>query len=298
MIVKDYPIMVTESKISIEEYLQWKSSQTSDASRDEPEDSDDEIGELIYNQSRTGKARAEVVRNSASDSNVLYQNESNSPPPSNRVQSKPPIIANDSSPLFDLCHSQGCTEIVKEGSCQMHGRGGGKCLKHVLILKKKMMKKKRIRRKCSVDGCSSIAQKGGVCYIHRPDRKSKKKKYKPRVREYTCSTDGCKNKAYIEGGKCLKHGGKQVKKTCEHDRCTNTVVKGGVCIRHGALVKTCSMEGCNNQVQNRGVCVKHGAKKVRKACSHDGCTNIAVKEGVCKRHGANKTMNKQTCIRD
>ena len=49
--------MVTESKIFIEE-LQWKSAQTNDAS----EDSFDEIGELIYQQSRTGKARAEAER--------------------------------------------------------------------------------------------------------------------------------------------------------------------------------------------------------------------------------------------
>ena len=37
--------MVTESKISIEEYMQWKSAQTNYAysSRDTPEDSDDEI---------------------------------------------------------------------------------------------------------------------------------------------------------------------------------------------------------------------------------------------------------------
>ena len=47
-----YNKMVTKSKFSIEEYLQWKSAQTNGnaySSRDASEDSDDEIGELVYN---------------------------------------------------------------------------------------------------------------------------------------------------------------------------------------------------------------------------------------------------------
>lgn len=58
-----------------------------------------------------------------------------------------------------------------------------------------------------------------------------------------------------------RHGAKR--KLCSEEECTNIVVQGGVCIRHGAKVKVkvkrCSSEGCTNQVQRRGVCIKHGA---------------------------------------
>jgi hypothetical protein len=46
--------------------------------------------------------------------------------------------------------------------------------------------------------------------------------------------------------------------------------------------KQCSFEGCTNKVVKGGVCVTHGAKKKR--CSFDGCTSNARKGGVCKKH--------------
>jgi hypothetical protein len=47
--------------------------------------------------------------------------------------------------------------------------------------------------------------------------------------------------------------------------------------------------GCTNQVVQGGVCRRHGAKTKQKLCIFEGgCTNLAVREGVCKRHGANK----------
>jgi hypothetical protein len=51
-------------------------------------------------------------------------------------------------------------------------------------------------------------------------------------------------------------------------------------------VKRCIIEGCTNQVVKGGVCTKHGAKVQRKLCSSEGCTNIAQKGGVCTRHVA------------
>ena len=48
-------------------------------------------------------------------------------------------------------------------------------------------------------------------------------------------------------------------KTCSHEGCTNHARKGGVCMRHGALVKTCSHEGCINGTIKGGICWKHGA---------------------------------------
>eukprot|EP00984_Skeletonema_dohrnii_P024334 scaffold13442_cov96-Skeletonema_dohrnii-CCMP3373.AAC.3 len=50
--------------------------------------------------------------------------------------------------------------------------------------------------------------------------------------------------------------------------------------------RICSANGCTNMVVKGGVCVRHGAKVKRKLCSREGCTNIAIKGGVCTRHGA------------
>mmetsp|Transcript_20371 Transcript_20371/g.31060 ORF Transcript_20371/g.31060 Transcript_20371/m.31060 type:complete len:220 (+) Transcript_20371:83-742(+) len=49
---------------------------------------------------------------------------------------------------------------------------------------------------------------------------------------------------------------------CSADGCTNRVVSGGVCTRHGAKKKLCSTEGYTNQVKQGGVCWRHGAKKI------------------------------------
>jgi len=47
----------------------------------------------------------------------------------------------------------------------------------------------------------------------------------------------------------------------------NMIVKGGVCVRHGASRKLCSSEGCTSRCLNSAVCVKHGAKT--KLCSSE-----------------------------
>ncbi len=86
-------------------------------------------------------------------------------------------------------------------------------------------------------------------------------------------------------------GGRRRRKICSSEGCTNIVVKGGVCIRHGAKKKLCSYEGCTNQSLR---CLRHGA--VRKRCSTEGCTNYAMKGGVCRRHGAKiKLCSKEGC---
>jgi len=84
---------------------------------------------------------------------------------------------------------------------------------------------------------------------------------------------------------------KKYRYECSADGCTNHVVKGGVCKRHGAKpkIKKCSSEGCTNQVQQGGVggvCIKHGAKPMVRQCSNEGCSNIVIRKGVCWTHGA------------
>ena len=82
---------------------------------------------------------------------------------------------------------------------------------------------------------------------------------------------------------CVTHGAKIKAKRCSYEECTNLVINGGVCIRHGAKRIICSNEGCTNVAKNGGVCVKHGATVKR--CTYEGCTNQAKRRGVCKRHG-------------
>ena len=101
-------------------------------------------------------------------------------------------------------------------------------------------KKKRIRTKCSADGCNNIAQKGGICRMHGAN----KLEHTPKWGDQTCATDGCENKAYVVGGNCTKHGGKRLNAKCSIDGCNSYALKGGVCIKHGAKVDTkiCSHE--------------------------------------------------------
>jgi hypothetical protein len=96
-----------------------------------------------------------------------------------------------------------------------------------------------------------------------------------------CSVDGCTN-IVVGGGFCVRHGAKV--KRCSFGGCTNHSRRGGVYTRHGAKVKQCSFEGCMNAVIKGGVCKRHGAKV--KLCSVEGCTNQSQRRGLCRRHGA------------
>ena len=79
---------------------------------------------------------------------------------------------------------------------------------------------------------------------------------------------------------------KTKRKKCNVEGCNNQVMKGGLCITHGAERKRCSFVGCTNQVGKGRVCVTHGAKV--KQCSFEGCTKQARgKGGVCQRHRNN-----------
>ncbi len=89
---------------------------------------------------------------------------------------------------------------------------------------------------------------------------------------------------------------KRKKPKCTHPICTNNVVQGGVCKRHGAKVKArkkCMHPTCTSNAVNGGVCIKHGAKVTRKKCTHPTCTHWARGEkGVCIKHGAKRSKRK------
>mmetsp|Transcript_11607 Transcript_11607/g.19752 ORF Transcript_11607/g.19752 Transcript_11607/m.19752 type:complete len:126 (+) Transcript_11607:1071-1448(+) len=61
------------------------------------------------------------------------------------------------------------------------------------------------------------------------------------------------------GKKTAKQGAMKKKRYCNSEGCTNQVVQGGVCTKHGAKRKLCSSEGCTNQATRRGLCRRHGA---------------------------------------
>eukprot|EP00984_Skeletonema_dohrnii_P010548 scaffold4110_cov77-Skeletonema_dohrnii-CCMP3373.AAC.13 len=100
-------------------------------------------------------------------------------------------------------------------------------------------------------------------------------------RKYVCTTNQCTNNI-INGGVCKRHGAKI--RLCRSEGCPNQIIRGGVCRRHGAELKLCSSEGCTNIAQKGGVCTRHGAK--RRLCKSEGCPNIAQRRGICRRHGA------------
>ena len=100
---------------------------------------------------------------------------------------------------------------------------------------------KRVRRKCTVEGCANRVVQGGLCISHGAKRK-------------TCKHPGC-NKNVKKAGLCSTHG--PARKRCEHPGCPKVAVQGGRCISHGANKKLCSVEDCSKQAILCGMCKKH-----------------------------------------
>ena len=220
----------------------------------------------------------------------------------------PHVSSSTASAVTDAAAKAGGGAPAAEKGDSSSGNDGNKT--------KKIFDGRQYRKLCSVDVCTNIAQKGGVCIRHGA-----------KITHKLCSKEECNNIA-VRGGLCRKHGAKV--KLCSSEGCTTQARPGfEVCIKHGAKVKICSEEGCTSQVRQGGVCYKHGTgkgddgnkvkkkedwRKYRKKCSADGCTtfartgfevcmkhgakvdykrcsnedcnNIAVKGGVCVKHGA------------
>jgi len=132
-------------------------------------------------------------------------------------------------------------------------------------------------KQCNYEGCTNLAQKGGVCIKHGAKVK-------------LCSSDGCTNQAK-KGGVCKKHGAKV--KLCSKEGCTNQAQGGGLCWTHREKPK-CSASECTNYALARGVCWRHGAKRKLKPCSIEGCKSLATRRGgLCYSHWAKKRRNEQ-----
>lgn len=100
---------------------------------------------------------------------------------------------------------------------------------------------KRVRRKCTMPGCTNRVVQGGLCISHGAKRK-------------TCGHPGC-SKNVKKAGMCSTHG--PARKRCEFPDCSKVAVQGGRCIAHGAKKKLCSVEGCSKQAILSGMCKKH-----------------------------------------
>jgi hypothetical protein len=160
----------------------------------------------------------------------------------------------------------------------------------------------RKRRKVSVspDSVKSEELDDNDCARKKAKRELKKRNRSVQKTDHIeCSVEGCSRKA-ADNGKCKReHGGRN---HCSQDGCTNALVKGGVCIKHGAkkIRKICSYDGCTNNARGKdGVCIRHGAVvKKRKKCSNDECTNQSKKRGLCTKHYnqiGNNQSNEETC---
>lgn len=100
---------------------------------------------------------------------------------------------------------------------------------------------KRVRRKCTVEGCPNRVVQGGLCISHGAKRKQ-------------CKHPGC-TKNVKKAGLCSTHG--PARKRCEAGGCSKVAVQGGRCIAHGAKKKLCDVDNCAKQAILGGMCKKH-----------------------------------------
>ena len=154
--------------------------------------------------------------------------------------------------------------LCSVAECTNYELGGGVCRRHGA---------KDYHKTCSHEGCNNVAKKGELCWRHDTER---------RQHEAISSDDkedAVKAKREEPSPEEKKIPPKRAKRICSADGCSNWVVRGGVCISHGAKQSKskCNREGCTNFALKRGVCRKHGAE-VRQ-CSHEGCTHNAVRGG-------------------
>jgi len=123
---------------------------------------------------------------------------------------------------------------------------------------------KRVRRKCTVEGCQNRVVQGGLCISHGAKRK-------------LCKYPGC-NKHVKKAGLCSTHG--PARKRCEVEGCTKVAVQAGRCIAHGAKKKLCSIDQCTKQAILGGMCKKHHDQK--QAGENPSCTIIGSKKSRSK----------------
>lgn len=144
-------------------------------------------------------------------------------PPKSRTSMTPPPRMPSSMPAPQQVHSDGSQDDNDDSKLAAGGTS------------------KRVRRKCTVEGCANRVVQGGLCISHGAKRK-------------TCKHPGC-TKNVKKAGLCSTHG--PARKRCDHEGCSKVAVQGGRCIAHGAKKKLCSVDNCTKQAILSGMCKKH-----------------------------------------
>eukprot|EP00934_Nitzschia_sp_Nitz4_P006560 Nitzschia sp. Nitz4//scaffold6_size259037//106308//107222//NITZ4_001069-RA/size259037-processed-gene-0.69-mRNA-1//-1//CDS//3329556878//6550//frame0 len=109
----------------------------------------------------------------------------------------------------------------------------------------KRRRRKRVRRMCTIDGCTNRVVQGGVCIAHGAKRKQ-------------CNYPGC-DKSVKKAGLCSTHG--PARKRCEVPGCQRVAVQNGICIGHGAKKTLCTAEGCKRPATVGLLCNNHSTNK-------------------------------------
>ena len=94
----------------------------------------------------------------------------------------------------------------------------------------------RPKARCSSDGCTTLANKWGLCSKHGGYRR--------------CSWVGVCDKHAVKGGLCKGHGGG---KKCSVPGCNTPANIIGLCGKHGGYYR-CAEEGCDKQAKQEGYC--------------------------------------------
>lgn len=181
------------------------------------------------------------------------------------------------------CTVEGCrSKVMARGLCIRHGAFGTciaiGCTTNAVSWKRRLCWKHdptKVKKKCSVSGCTTWAHARGVCYVH--------SSIKPTRTKYTCCVPGCKS-GEVKNYLCKAHGAYGV---CTALLCAVVAVnKTGYCTKHGAL-GWCPVAGCNNAIRARGRCHTHGGGSARtRVCDWEGCTTFAEARRRCAKHGA------------
>ena len=168
------------------------------------DDSDEELGNMIYESSRTAKKFREEAES-------VQESESHASSKNTQLNSNGRSPERDTTPATNECTKVKRRKACSREGCTNKAREGGVCCRHGA--------KKKI---CSHEGCTNRVQKWGVCIRHGAILKKR-----------ICRHEGCTN-VIVRRGVCKRHGAKVKRRTCSHEGCTNNAIKGGVCKRHGA----------------------------------------------------------------
>ena len=161
-------------------------------------------------------------------------------------------IGHGGKEIKKICSHEGCTlQVYRRGVCRRHG---AKEVKHGAKEVKKCSSDRHLAaiKKCSSkpiksaggdpqeqDAKEDVEGKGDVEVVEGDQQRSKDDTAK-------CKAPFCNRKAQ-QGGVCISHGGKGIKKICSQEKCTLQVYRRGVCRRHGAKEpKKCSSKAINS----------------------------------------------------